>query len=109
MLPDDLHSACTLRRTFCFGVDGRGARRSTIFRVSVTFSRWFLRSHGIAAAHEIAAFAADAFDIDVGLWLGRDELEAIFKMLVLKAPAKPLSPVTTINKMVFSGRSASRG
>jgi hypothetical protein len=36
-------------------------------------------------------------------------LVTIFRILVLKAAAKPLSPVTTMSRILFSGRSDSRG
>jgi len=35
--------------------------------------------------------------------------DAIFRILVLKAPARPLSPVTRINRMFFSGRFGEQG
>ena len=59
MVACDLYSAGSLRGGFGIGADGRDVRRSIGNRV--------------AAAHEVAAFAADAFDVDILIRLGLEE------------------------------------
>src|SRR5580658_11084762 len=61
----DLHFAGAGRSGFSFGLGGRGARLST---------GGPLWGHWVAAAHKVAAFASDAFDIDIRFWFRLDGL-----------------------------------
>ena len=67
---------------------------------------------GVALAEGVARLAADGLDVDV-LPLRRGvalmKLCAALTMLELKAPAKPLSPATTMTRTFFSSRSTSSG
>ena len=61
------------------------------------------------APQKIAALASDRLDIDALPVFGIQEPSSGFGDIRVKAPASPLSPVTTIRRMFFSGRCARSG
>ena len=69
----DLHATGAGGNRFSFRVDGRGSRLSTGRDVRRSIGGGFLWGGWIAAAHEVAAFSSDAFDVDILIWLRLDE------------------------------------
>src|SRR5208337_388925 len=67
----DLHATGAGWSDFSVRLDGRGARHSTGGCRSA--GRRLLRGDRVAAAHEVATFASDAFDIDILIGLRLDE------------------------------------
>ena len=91
MFAYDLHAIGAWGSGFSVRVDGRGARLSTGRDGCRSIGgRCFLWGDGVAAPHEVAAFASDAFDVDILIWLGLDEFRSHLQYIGVERASQAL-------------------
>src|SRR6266851_6977217 len=84
MFAYDLHAIGVWGSGFSVRVGGRGAHRS--------ITSGLLWGAGVASPHEVAAFASDAFDIDIDIliWLRLDEFRSHLQDVRVERPGEAL-------------------